>query len=132
MYYSLCSITDSPPPSVRTVVSLNEAGKVKITWSRPSVVTGRMITGYSVQYRKRGYLYRTVSVPGSGTTSYTIINLSLGAIYDVRVAFVGTRSSSGYCCGSGIQVITYNCECDKEAVIHSPYSIVLYSYKAIS
>ena len=71
-----------------------------------------MITGYSVQYRRRGTTsYTTRSVSGSSTTSYTITNLNLGTVYEVRVASVGPLGLSGYCCGSGKQVTTYNSEC---------------------
>ena len=94
------------------MVALNEAGKVRVTWSRPTLGPGQVITGYSVQYRRRGTTsYTTLSVSGSSTTSYTITNLNLGAVYEVRVASVGPLGLSGYCCGSGKEVTTYNCEC---------------------
>ena len=93
------------------MVALNEAGKVTVTWSRPTLGSGQMITGYSVQYRIRGTAsYTTRSVSGSSATSYTITNLNLGAVYEVRVASVGPLGLSGYCCGSGEQVTTYNSE----------------------
>ena len=64
-----------------------------------------------VQYRRRGtFSYSTRSVSGSGTTSYTITNLKLGTVYELRVATVGPLGQSGHCCGSGKQVTTYNCE----------------------
>ena len=111
---SLCSVTDVPPPTDGSVsvVALNEAGKVTVTWNRPTLGPGQVVTGYSVQYRRRGtpsYTNRTVS--GSSTTSYTIANLNLGTVYEVRVASVGPLGLSGYCCGSGKQVTTYNGEC---------------------
>ena len=94
------------------MVALNEAGKVRVTWSRPTVGPGQMITGHSVQYRKRGTTaYTTRSLSGSSTTSYTITNLKHGAVYEVRVASVGPLGLSGYCCGSGKEVMTYNSEC---------------------
>ena len=100
-----------PPDGSVSVVALNEAGKVRVTWSRPTLGPGQVITGYSVQYRRRGTTsYTTHSVSGSSTTSYTITNLNLGAVYEVRVASVGPLGLSGYCCGSGKQVTTYNCE----------------------
>ena len=93
-------------------MALNEAGKVRVTWSRPTLGPGQVITGYSVQYRRRGTpSYTTRSVSGSSTTSYTITNLNLGTVYEVRVASVGPLRLSGYCCGSGKQVMTYNSEC---------------------
>ena len=113
IYTSLCSLTDIPQPTDGsvTVVALNEAGKVRVTWSRPTLGPGQVITGYSVQYRRRGTpSYTTRSVSGSSTTSYTIANLNLGAVYEVRVASNGPLGLSGYCCGSGKQVTTYNCE----------------------
>ena len=86
-------------------------GKVRVTWSRPTLGPGQVITGYSVQYRRSGTTsYTTRSVSGSSTTSYTITNLNLGTVYEVRVASVGPLGLSGYCCGSGKQVMTYNCE----------------------
>ena len=92
------------------MVVLNEAGKVRVTWRRPTLGPGQVITGYSVQYRRKGTIsYATRSVSGSSTTSYTITNLNLGAVYEVRVASVGPLGPSGYCCGSGKQVTTYNC-----------------------
>ena len=95
------------------MVVLNETGKVRVTWSRPALGPGQVITGYSVQCRRRGTTsYTTHSVSGSSTTSYTITNLNLGAVYEVRVASVGPLGLSGYCCGSGKQVMTYNCECN--------------------
>ena len=107
------SPTDVPHPSERSVsvVALNETGKVRVTWSSPTQGPGQVITGYSVQYRRRGTTsYATRSASGSNTTSYTITNLNLGAVYEVRVASVGPLGLSGYCCGSGKQIITYDCE----------------------
>ena len=100
---------DAPQPtdSSVSVAALHEAGKFKVTWNKPSLGTGQVITGYSVQYRRRGYSsYTTHSVSGSSTTSYTISTLSLGTVYQVRVASVGPLGLSGYCCGSGKQVTT--------------------------
>ena len=95
-----------------SVVALNESGKVRVTWSRPTLGPGQVITGYSVQYMRRGTTsYTTRSVSGSSTTSYTITNLNLGTVYEVRVASVGPLGLSAYCCGSGKQVTTYNSEC---------------------
>ena len=113
--FSLCFPSESPPPSSASVsvVALNEAGKVRVTWSERILGTGQMITGYSVQYRRRGTTsYITRSVSGSSTTSYNITNLKLGTVYEVRVASVGPLGLSAYCCGSGKQVTTYNCECN--------------------
>ena len=94
-----------------TLVALNESGKVRINWNRPSTESGQVITGYSVQYRSMGSLtFSNISVSGSSTTSYTISNLNLGTVYEVRVASVGPLGLSGYCCGSGKQIETYNCE----------------------
>ena len=94
------------------MVALNEAGKVRVTWSERILGSGQVITGYSVQYRRSGTTsYITRSVSGSSTTSYTITNLNLGTVYEVRVASVGPLGLSGYCCGSGKQVTTYNSEC---------------------
>ena len=109
--FSPCSPTDVPPPTDGSVsvVALNEAGKVRVTWSKPRLGPGQVITGYSVQYRRRGS-YTNRSVSGSSATSYTIINLNLGSVYEVRVASVGSLGLSGYCCGSGKQVTTYNSE----------------------
>ena len=109
---SLCSPTDAPRPTDGSVsvVALNEAGKVRVIWSRPTLGPGQVITGYYVQYRRRGSTsYTTRSVSGS-ITSYTITNLNLGTVYEVRVASVGHLGLSGYCCGSEKQITTYNCE----------------------
>ena len=93
-------------------MALNETGKVRVTWSGRILGTGQVITGYSVQYRRSGTTsYTTRSVSGSSTTSYTITNLNLGTVYEVRVASVGPLGLSGYCCGRGKQVTTYNSEC---------------------
>ena len=113
IFISLCSLTDVPRPTDGgvSVVALNEAGKVRVTWSRPTLGPGQVITGYSVQYRRKGTTsYTTHSVSGSSTTSYTITNLNLGTVYRVRVALVGPLGLSGYCCGNGKQITTYNCE----------------------
>ena len=79
--YSLpCFPTDVPPPTDGSVsvVALNETGKVRVTWSRPTLGPGQEITGYSVQYRRRGTThYTTRLVCGSSTTSYTITNLNV-------------------------------------------------------
>ena len=104
---------DVPHPTNDSVsmVALNEAGKVRVTWSRPPLRPVQMITGYSVQYRTRGTTsYTTRSVFGSSITSYTITNLNLGTVYVVRVASVGPLGLSGYCCGSGKEFTTYNSE----------------------
>ena len=59
--------------------------------------SGQVITGYSVQYRRRvNTSYTTRSVPGSSI--YTITNFNLGTVYEVRVASVGPLGLSGYCC----------------------------------
>ena len=110
---SLCSPTDVPRPTDGSVsvIALNEAGKVGVTWRRPTLGPGQVIAGYSVLYRRSGSTsYTTRSVSGSSTTSYTITNLNLGRMYEVRVASRGHLGLSGYCCGSGKQVTTYNCE----------------------
>ena len=113
---SLCSPTDTPPPTDGSVsvVALNEAGKVRVTWSRPTLGPGQVITGYSVQYRRRGSTaYTTHSVSDSSTTTYAITNLNLGTVYEVRVASVGPLGLSGYCCGRSTTrkyVTTYNSE----------------------
>ena len=110
---SLYSPTVVPRPTDGSVsaVALNEAGKVRVTWSRPALGPGQEITGYSVQYRRRvDTSYTTYSVSGSSTTSYTITNLNLGTVYEVRVASRGHLGLSGFCCGSGKQVMTYNGE----------------------
>ena len=103
--------TDVPQPSSESVlvVALNETSKVRVTWSRPTLGSGQVINGYSVQYRRRGTTsYTTRSVSGSYTTSYTITNLNPGTVYEVRVASVGPLGPSAYCCGSGKQVTTYS------------------------
>ena len=93
------------------MVALNEAGKVRVTWSRPTLGPGQVITGYSVQYRRRGTIsYTNHSVSGSSTTSYTITNLNLGTVYEVRVASKGLLGLNSYCCGMGKEVTTYNSE----------------------
>ena len=99
------------------MVALNETGKVRVTWSGRLLGSGQVFTGYSVQYRRRGTTsYITRSVSGSSTTSYTITNLNPGTVYEVRVASVGPLGLSGYCCGSGKQVTTYNSECNVHEV----------------
>ena len=106
-------LTDVPSPTDGSVsvVALNKEGKVRVTWSRPTLGPGQVITGYSVQYRRRGTIsYTTRSVSGSSTTSYTITNLSFDIMYEVRVASEGPLGLSGYCCGSGKEVTIYNCE----------------------
>ena len=112
---SLCFPTDVPHPSDGSVsvVALNEAGKIRVTWSTPTLGPGQVITGYSVQYRRNGTTsYTTRSVSGYNTTTYNITNLILGAVYEVRVASEGPLGLSGYCCGSRSEkwVTTYNCE----------------------
>ena len=107
-------------------MALNEAGKVRVTWSRRILGSGQVITGYSVQYRRRRTTsYTTRSVSGSSTTSYTITNLNLGTVYEVRVASVGPLGLSGYCCGSGKQVTTYNCEYNALKVHAVPFDRLL-------
>ena len=106
-------LTDVSPPTDGgvSVVALNEAGKVRVTWSRPTLGPGQVITGYSVQYRRRGTTsYTTRSVSGSTTTSYTITNLNLGTVYEARVASGGPLGLGQYCCGSGKHIATYNSE----------------------
>ena len=108
------SPTDVPRPTDGSVsvMALNESGKVRVTWSRPTEGPIQMITGYSVLYRRRGTTsYTTHSVSDSSTISYTISNLNLGTMYEVRVASVGPLGRSGYCCEGGKRVTTYNSEC---------------------
>ena len=125
---SLCSPTDVPAPTDGgvLVVALNEAGKVRVTWSRPALGPGQVITGYSVQYRRRGTpSYTTRLVSGSSTTSYTITNLNLGTVYEVRVASMGPLGLGGYCCGSGKEVTTYKCEYNALKVHAVPFDCLL-------
>ena len=104
------------------MVSLNEAGKVRVTWSRRILGSGQMITGYSVQYRRKGIPpYTTRSVSGSSTTSYTITNLNPDTVYEVRVASEGPLGLSKYCCGSGKKVTTYNSECAVQAELKDTF-----------
>ena len=113
IHHSVHCHTDVPHPTDGglSVVILNEAGRVKVTWSRPTLGPGQVITGYSVQYRRKGTAsYTTHSVSGSSTTSYIITNLNLGTVYEVRVASAGPLGLSEYCCGSGKEILTYNCE----------------------
>ena len=108
---TLCSKTDTPPPPAKvSVVALKEAGKIKVSWSRPVLEGDQEITGYSVQLRRSGTTYYTThSVSGSETTSHTITNLNLNTVYDVRVASVGPLAQSQ--CWDGKVVTTYNSEC---------------------
>ena len=116
----------APTDGSVSVVAPNEAGKVRVTWSRPTLGPGQVITSYSVQYKRRGTTsYTTHSVSGSSTTSYTITNLNLGTVYKVRVASVGPLGLSGYCCGSGKEVMTYNCECKALKVHEVPIDCLL-------
>ena len=115
--FTACSFSvlhkDALTVSNVSVVAVNETGKVRVTWSRPTQGAGQVITGYSVQYRRRGISpYTNHSVLASDATSYmyTIANLSLGTVYEVRVALMGPLGLNGYCCGSGKQVITYDRE----------------------
>ena len=113
-FYPLFS--DVPPPTNASVllVPVKEAGKVKVTWNKPVLKPSQVITGYSVQYRKfqnGSFPYTTRSASGSSTTSYTITNLTLGTVYEVRVASVGLLGLSGYCCGNGKHTATYDSEC---------------------
>ena len=95
-------------------MALNKDGTVIVIWKRLSLGTGQVITNYSVQYRElETYSYITHSLSAS-STSYTITNLNLGAVYEVRVASVGPLGLSGYCCGSGKQVVTYDSEFAEE------------------
>ena len=106
--------SDVPHPAGAgvSVMLLNEAGKIRVTWRRPTLGPGQVITGYSVQYRRKGTTsYTTHSVSGSSTTSYTITNLKLGTRYRIRVASNGPLGLSKYCCqGNGKWVTTYNSE----------------------
>ena len=120
----LCCPIDVPPPAIDSVMALNEAGKVRVTWSSSTLGPGQLITGYSVQYRRSGTTsFSTRSVLSSSTTSYTITNLNLGTVYEVRVASVGPLGLSGYCCGSGKQVTTYNSECN----VHEVHAVQIVS-----
>ena len=76
---------------------------------------GQVITCYYVQYGL-GEMEPPLSplaqcLHGSSTTSYTVTNLNLGTVYEVRVASVGPLGLSGYCCGCGKEVTTYDREC---------------------
>ena len=125
IHHSAHCHTDVPHPTdgSLSVVTLNEAGKVRVTWSTSIFGPGQLITGYSVQHRRKGTTsYTTRSVSGSSTTSYTITNLNLGTVYEVRVASVGPLGLGGYCCGDGKQVTTYNCEC-KAISVGEKYSM---------
>ena len=86
--------------------ALNEAGKVRVTWDKPTA--DQVVTGYTVKYKKReSPSYTTCSVSSSTITFYTITELNLGVVYDVKVAAVGPQVN-GYFSDT---VTTYNCEC---------------------
>ena len=106
--------SDVPQPTGASVsvVALNETGKVKVTWSRPTLGPGQVITGYSVQYGRNGPPFEHhYPVLGSNTTSYTITNLNPGTPYRVRVASNGPLGRSDYCCNRKEKwVTTYKCE----------------------
>ena len=111
------------------MVALNERDKVRVTWNKPTLGPGQMITGYSVQYKRKGTAsYTNSSVSDSSTTSHTITNLNLGAVYEVRVASVGPLGLSGYCCGSGKEVTTYDRECTVYAREYSTWTKKLMYY----
>ena len=104
---------DVPQPAGAsvTVEALNVSGEIRITWTVPTLRSGQVITGYSIQYQSMGSpTFSNISLFGINATSYTINKLNLGTVYEVRVASVGPLGLSGYCCGSGKQVVTYNCE----------------------
>ena len=112
--YSLCSPTAVPHPTADSVsvMALNEAGKVKVTWREPILGPGQVITGYFVQYRRNGTTsYTTRSVSGTSTTSYTIMNLNLGTGYRVRVGSNGPLEPRECCHKNGKWVTTFNSEC---------------------
>ena len=118
--YIPSAVTPHLRASETEVMPLSKAGMVRVTWSRPTLGPGQVINGYSVQYRRKGTTsYTTRSVSGSNTTSYTITNLYLGTVYEARVASVGPLGLSGYCCGKGKVVTTYNSEytLDKESSV---------------
>ena len=106
-------MTDAPhPPDASvSVVALEEAGTVKVTWSEPELKAGQEINGYSVKYKSKGSpTFLTRSVSGSSNTSYTITNLELGTEYEVRVASVGPLGLKDNCYGGGKRVTTLNSE----------------------
>ena len=109
----LCYLTDVPrlTDGRVAVVPLDEAGKVRVIWSRPTLGPGQVITGYSVQYRRKGSsFYTTRSVSDPSATSYIIANLYLGTMYEVRVASRGPLGLTEYCCRNRKPVVTYNSE----------------------
>ena len=78
--------TDAPAPPTVTASPLSERGKISVSWTPPTAPTGSTITGYSIQYRRRGSgSYTTVSDPGSSSTSTTLSGLEVGTEYEVRV-----------------------------------------------
>ena len=124
IYYPIFTVSPKavPHPTADSVsvVALNAAGKVRVTWSTPTLGPGQVITGYSVQYRRSGTtLYTTLSVSCSGTTSYTIVNLNLGRVYRVRVGSNGPLESRDR--KNGKWVTTFNSECTicRGAYIHA-------------
>ena len=105
-------------------MALDEAGKVRVSWNKPAVTagTGQVVTGYSVQYKRKGTSsYITHAVPGSSTTSYTIADLDLGTVYEVRVAAEGPLGLSGYCSGKVVTTLS------SEYILHI-HAISKYSY----
>lgn len=108
-------LIDTPPPNDAnvSVVALNEAGKVKVTWRQPLLRACQKIMGYSVQYREQGNeSYAADSVSNSSKTTHTITNLKLGTVYEVGIASMGPLGLSEYCCGSGKVVVTHDSECN--------------------
>ena len=107
----------SPPESNFSVVALKQAGKIKVTWSTPTLGAGQEITGYSVQYRRRGSISYTTDYVCDSSTTHTITNLTLGKTYEVRVASVGPLGLSGNSCGSWKRVTTYISKCMSTCVV---------------
>ena len=114
--------TDPPPPADASVsvAALNEAGAAIVTWIKPMLDVGQEITGYSVQYRRRGFnSYITHSVSGSNT-EHTISHLNLGTTYEVRVASVGPFGLRRCYYGNWKVVTTYSSKC---STIHTLYNL---------
>ena len=128
-------ITDPPPPADASVsvAALNEAGAAIVTWIKPILEVGQEISGYCLQYRRRGFTsYITHSVSGFNT-EHTITHLQLGTTYEVRVASVGPFGLRGCYYGNWKAVTTYSSKCvvsslSTSSALMAPVILILNHY----
>jgi hypothetical protein len=98
------SVNATLPGAPTGLSAVRGNNSIILSWTAPSSNGGALITGYAVQYAQSGSTTWTTFADGTTTgsgTSITIINLTAGTFYQLRVAAVNSVGQGSYGTMSG-------------------------------